>query len=207
MSPTTATEAGTPLVCNNVVNKNANVWHHRLGHLYDNILYILRHKYHISIPKQYSGDTCHVCPISKFKRLPFISNNHFSNEPFDLVHCDVWGSFHQATHDGKRYFLTTMDDCSRFSWIHLMKQKSEATQLLKKFVAFAQTQFNRTIKAIRSDNAKELALTEFLQELGIHHQFPCPHRPQQNSVVERKHQHILNVAKALLFQAGMPLKF
>lgn len=86
--------------------------------------------------------------MSKFKRLPFISNNHFSDVPFDLVHCDVWGPFHQPTHDGKRYFLAIVDDCSRFIWIHLIRQKSEATQLLKRFVAFVKTQFNKTIKAI-----------------------------------------------------------
>lgn len=69
----------------------------------------------------------------------------------------------------------------------------------------ALTQFGKKVKGFRSDNAKELAFTSFFHEKGILSQKSYVHRPQQNSGVERKHQHLLNVAKALLFQSNLPV--
>lgn len=44
---------------------------------------------------------------------------------------------------------------------------------------------------------------KFFQSLGIVHQKSCPHTPQQNGVVERKHKHLLEVSRALFFQSGL----
>ncbi|KAK9070135.1 hypothetical protein SSX86_010535 [Deinandra increscens subsp. villosa] len=63
----------------------------------------------------------------------------------------------------------------------------------------------------RSDNALELGsshfMTSFFQEHGIVHQTSCVGTPQQNGVVERKHKHLLETCRALLFQSKLPLIF
>ena len=81
---------------------------------------------------------------------------------------------------------------------NLLKQKSDAAVVIPRFYNMVATQFQSSIKEFRSDNAKELAFTEFFHEKGVLHQFSCVEQPEQNSVVERKHQHLLNVARAPL---------
>lgn len=88
-----------------------------------------------------------------------------------------------------------------------MKQKSDVHAIIPKFCSMIQTQFTKSIKQFRSDNAHELVFKDFFSRQGILHQFSCVESPQQNSAVERKHQHLLNVARALFFQSQVPIKF
>ncbi|XP_010419216.1 PREDICTED: uncharacterized protein LOC104704906 [Camelina sativa] len=94
-----------------------------------------------------------------------------------------------------KYFLTIVDDHSRATWVYLLRNKSEAITVLPGFVSMVETQFDTKIKAVRSDNAPEFNFTKFYREKGIVSYHSCPETPQQNSVVERKHQHLLNVAR------------
>ena len=71
----------------------------------------------------------------------------------------------------------------------------------KKFARRAQNEFEVKIKRIRSDNGSEFkntSIEEFLDEEGIKHEFSAPYTPQQNGVVERKNQTLIEVPRTML---------
>ena len=62
---------------------------------------------------------------------------------------------------GHHYFLTVVDDKSRFTWIFSMKYKSNTRNLIQNFCKLFETQFNAKIKCIRTDNRKEFDMYDF----------------------------------------------
>ncbi|XP_019166927.1 PREDICTED: uncharacterized protein LOC109162697 [Ipomoea nil] len=152
---------------------------------------------------------CHVIFANMLSRNDhlFPLSSTTTNRCFDLIHTDIWGPFVVKSLEGERYFLTIVDDYSRYTWIHLLKTKSETRAVIKSFHKYVQTQYSANIKILRSDNGMEFKMADFFSENGIVHQTSCVYTPQQNAVVERKHQHLLSVARALRFQSNMPLEF
>ncbi|XP_019238625.1 PREDICTED: uncharacterized protein LOC109218705 [Nicotiana attenuata] len=197
-------------ICNNVDANDMNlIWHLRLAHI------PFANMKHISVlssslaPRQ--SFPCAICPMAKQTRLPFPDSSISTTKPFQLIHIDTWGPYHTPTSSCSRYFLTIVDDFSRATWTHLLGSKSNAFSMLKSFLAMVKTQFNTTVQTIRSDNALELGSilvgSSFFSQQGIIHQTTCPHTPQQNGIVERKHRTLLEACKALLFQSKLPVSF
>lgn len=107
---------------------------------------------------------------------------------------------------GFQYFLTIVDDYTWSTWVYFVKSKSDTRPLLKAFFELVETQFQSKIKTIRTDNGYEFNMAYFAAK-GTLHQVSCFERPHQNGIVERKQQHILNVVRALRYQATLPLTF
>ena len=179
---------------------SSDLWHNRLGHPSASKLQLLK-QYVNDVRINKTAPCCDICHFSKQKKLPFSVSTHVSSNPFDLLHCDLWGPFATSAVDGFRFFLTIVDDFTRCTWVYLLKNKSETQVYLPQFASMVLTQFDCKIKTIRSDNGTEFYLKEFFHSNGILHQLTCVDTPQQNAVVERKHQHILNVARALRIQS------
>lgn len=153
---------------------------------------------------------CEICHKAKQNRESFPLSSHKSVALFEFVHADVWDPYSVESHDGYKYFLTLVDDFSRVTWIFLMKSKSEVGDLLAYFCTLVKIQFKSMIKIFRSGNGTKFVNTfvnNMFRKKGILHQTSCVETPQQNGIAERKHRHLLNVARALMFQSTCPLEF
>ncbi|GKA64059.1 putative RNA-directed DNA polymerase [Tanacetum coccineum] len=164
--------------------------------------------------KLHVGFNEHDCVIQDLKKENVLGTGSESGGLYmfdfdcDLIHLDLWGPYRVTYREGYGYFLTIVDDFSRVVWVYLIKSKDEVFGYFVDFVNLISNQFLKKVKIIRSDNGTEFInnkMDVFLRDKGIVHQTSCAYTPQQNGIAERKHRHLLNVARSLLFQGGIPL--
>ena len=191
------------VTCNAVDSSSQTLWHQRFGHPSSRVYPI----FPFLSNKSCDSSKCSICPLAKQTCTSFSLSSISSVSSFILIHVDIWGSYHEPSTSGAKYFLTIVDDFTRCTWVYLMVQKSEARKFLINFIQMIETQFDARIKTIRSDNGHEFNMPDFYSSKGIVHQTSCVNTPQQNGVVERKHRHLLNMSRALLFQAQLPMSF
>jgi hypothetical protein len=168
----------------------------------------------LNLHKQFSyvnvddDSVCDICHYARHKKSKFSLSSSRASKCYELFHFDIWGPISTLSVHGHKYFVTAVDDHSRFTWVILCKSKSEVTKLVQIFLLMIENQFDCHVKTVRTDNnGPEFLMPQFYASKGIEHQTSCVETPQQNGRVERKHQHILNVGRALLFQSKLPKQF
>ena len=191
------------------------LWHQRLGHLNEaDILKLNKLATGISVTGSLGMcDTCSLCKATRASFPKGVATR--ATEPLDLVHSDVWGPMSPPTNSGCRYFVSFIDDNTRMTRVRLMKQKLEVTPHYKDFDAETSTFLRRPIKSLsiaqlRSDPGGEYMSKEldaYLKSKGTKHQLTSVDTPQQNGVAERMNRTLVEMARCLIQQAGLPKQY
>ena len=133
------------------IKPSSSKWHSRLGHPSSIIVKRvlsenkLPHSHEVSIES-----VCDPCQQAKSHQLPYPVSTSISTAPLQLVFSDVWGP--TPTSVGRySYYVSFIDDFSKFTWIYLLKKRSEVFQVFSNFKNLVERKLNTKIIAIQSD--------------------------------------------------------
>ncbi len=196
----------------NIINKNKNtisaymvesfcLWHYRLGHLNYRKL---NDMYKLDLIPVFNNniEKCNTCMLTKITRNPFPKVKR-KTKLLDLIHSDLCDLHNTPTLGGKKYFVTFIDDCSRYCYVYLLHSKDEALDKFKVYKSEVELQCESFIKCLRSDRGGEYYNPSYFELTGIVHQVSAPYTPQQNGVAERKNRVLTEMVNSMLSYSGL----
>ncbi|KIO08044.1 hypothetical protein M404DRAFT_78898, partial [Pisolithus tinctorius Marx 270] len=187
--------------------------HRRMGHISPSVTRCLAEKGLVSGLKfDLSKDEptfCKACVYAKATRKPVAKERvgERAAEFAEEVHTDLWGPAPVETLGGRRYYITFTDDKTRLTYIHLLRQKSEAFMAYKEFEAACCTQHNARVKTLHSDRGGEYLGREFVMYLktaGTKQKLTMHDTPQHNGVAEHLNRTLLEKVRAMLHESSLP---
>lgn len=160
------------------------------------------------LPKvQNTNMVCEGCALGKHARGHFPTNEAWrAQSPLQLVHSDLCGLMQTQSMGKASYFLTFINDFSRYCWVYFLKHKDEAFEYFKVFKANVENQSGYIIKCLRTDRGGEFCSNDFLKfcrDSGIKRQLTSPYTPQQNGVAERKNRTLVEMVRCMMHTQGL----
>ena len=183
-----------------------NLWHCRFGHVgMDSISKLIDENMAEGMNCSDHGkesSLCESCIMGKQHRTLFPKDKpHRASQPFEIIHSDVCGPMHIKSLGSSRYFVTFIDDYSRYTQTYFLKNKDEVLEKFKEFVNYVNT-LGKKVKILRSDNGGEYCskrFQDYLKEHGIQHQTTVPYNPEQNGTAERMNRTLLESARSMMY--------
>ena len=191
------------------------LWHKRLAHVHPSVIeHMSKNSIATGIDLKQSASSfnhCDGCMLGKGHRSPIPKKSaSTSNHLLELVHSDVNGPMETPSLGGSRYFVSFVDDYSKWTVVYPMKSKSETFSYFKKFHIHAEKYTSKRIKTIRTDNGGEYISKQFksyIEQHGIEHQLTVSYTPQQNGVSERMNRTLMDLVRSMLHSARLDKKF
>ena len=109
------------------------LWHCRLGYIGVKRMKKLHTDGFLESLGYESFDACEPCLLGKMTKTPFSGTMERATDLLEIIHTDVCDPMSVDARGKYRYFLTFIDDLSRYGYIYLMKHKSEIVERFKEF--------------------------------------------------------------------------
>ncbi|GKD95191.1 retrovirus-related pol polyprotein from transposon TNT 1-94 [Tanacetum coccineum] len=181
------------------------LWHRRLSHLnFGTINQLAKQGLVRGLPKlKYENDHfCSACSLEKSKKHSHKPKaDDTIQEKLYLLHMDLCGPMCVESINRKKYILVIVDDYSRFTWVKFLRSTDETLEVIIKFIKQVQVHLNLIVRNIRTDNGTEFVnqtLKSYYEDVEISHQTSIAPTPQQNGLVKRRNQNLVEVARTKL---------
>jgi histone deacetylase 1/2 len=116
------------------IKLSRDLWHSRLGHpAPPTVQHILRHHELplVSVNKAINL-VCDACERGKSHQLPFSFSTCVTTSPLEIIYSDVWGPA-QTSVSGHQFYVSFVGAYSRFTWLYLLKHKSDVFAIFLQF--------------------------------------------------------------------------
>ena len=154
-----------------VGTSSLELWHKRLGHLSDKVVWSPPFINESSSVLEQASDLCHQAKQSRNK---FPVSDTRATFCFQIIHCDLWGPYYTPSSCGATYFLTIVHDYSRVVWVYLLFDKTKVYDMFSSFFGMIVRQFGVHVKVVRSDNDTEFnCMKSYFDKNGILFQTSC----------------------------------
>ncbi|KAA0035676.1 gag/pol protein [Cucumis melo var. makuwa] len=150
------------------------------------------------------------CLEGKMTKKSFTGKGLRAKTPLELVHSDLCEPMNVKARGGYEYFISFIDDYSRYGHVYLIQNKSDSFQKFKEYKAIVENESGKTIKTFRSDRGGEymdLRFQDYLIKYGIQSQLSAPSTLQQNGVSERRNRTLLDMVRSMMSFAQLPDSF
>lgn len=139
------------------LGNDAWLWHGRLGHVnFQAMKKLVDKEMDGGVPFiQHPDQICQSCLAAKQTRIPFPHALHWrADEELKIVHIDLCGPISPATVGGNKYFMLVVDDCTRFTYVYMLKSKDQAVDAFVRYKAEAENASGNKLKMLRSDRGE-----------------------------------------------------
>lgn len=151
---------------------------------------------------------CDVYVVGKKHRDPFPKGHACrATKPLELVHYNPC-YMEVPSNKGNRYFITFIDDFSRKTCLYVLKNKLDACNTLKRFLAYVERRSGYTLKTLKTDRGIDyIVCDDFLRRLGIKYQMMTRYTPQKNEVAKVMNKKIMDNVISMLHCKNLPKGF
>jgi histone deacetylase 1/2 len=125
-------------------------WHSRLGHPATPIVQHILHHYELPSVSVNKAVICDACQRGKSHQLPFSLSTRVTTAPLEIIYSDVWGPA-QTSISGHQFYVSFVDAYSQFTWLYLLKHKSDVFQVFLQFQQHVERLLNKKIIHVQTD--------------------------------------------------------